>query len=148
MSIATILIMCAAILAVTAATVIAVKRQNSRVRDITTTPEERALMQARSLGERVSAASPAQYRRSAQRYFKRLKTIMVVYFKERYDITVRDTIDAGTMSLLTQRFSAKREILEKHRDLFTEMEQVKQAGLDQSAMHLLCEKSVALLETA
>jgi hypothetical protein len=119
-----------------------------RIKQSIKTPEQQALAQLTALRARLSSLSFSQHQKHAYRYFKRLKTIMVVYFKERFGVTVKETIDAEKMDELRGRFAGQTALFNKYKALFDEIENVGKTGAKYSDMCETCNKAISILEKA
>ena len=108
--------------------------------------EKKALLQLQKLRQELLSISFSQYNKSSYKYYKRIKIIMTVYTKEKYRVTINETINPKIMQSLLVRYNENEEDLKKLKLFFDAMKRVKEDGMKHSDMCALYESVILFFD--
>jgi hypothetical protein len=96
--------------------------------------EKKVLIQLQRLRHELSKIALAHYNKNSYRFYKRIKLVLTVYMKERYGLTVNETIDNETKRGLIARFENSEEDIKKLQLFFDALKRIKEDGMKHSDM--------------
>jgi hypothetical protein len=111
---------------------------------IAETLEEKILGQLQRSYRRLGLGSIS--RRKTLRYYKRLKIVMTVYMKEKYNVTIRDRITQETFTMLLKEYPKDSIALNMLTELFDKMENVKHNRKLESEIDDLYKRIIAFFQ--
>lgn len=96
--------------------------------------EKKALIQLQRIRHELSKTALTQYNKNSFRFYKRIKLVLTVYMKERYGLTVNETIDNETKRGLIARFKNSEEDIKKLQTFFNALKRLKDGDMKHSGM--------------
>ncbi len=110
-------------------------------------PEQKALLQLRVLRKQLRDITLSDYNKSfGAKFYRRIRIIMTVYMKGKYDVTISDTIDKNMMEYLLSKHSEQEKNIKQLQIFFNAINRIKHEGNTHSDMYEIYDSIILFLD--